>query len=59
MEFISKKVLVIEDDSDTLLFIVKNLRKEGYALIEAKDGKTGIKKFQETKCYTGYNASRN
>ena len=49
MKFISKKVLVIEDDPDTIFFVVKSLRIAGYAPIEARDGKTGIKKFKETK----------
>ncbi|RKY31995.1 MAG: hypothetical protein DRP67_01630 [Candidatus Omnitrophota bacterium] len=44
-----KKILLIEDDPDTLVYISKILKREGYEVEEAENGEEGLKKFRETK----------
>jgi len=38
----SKKILVVDDDSDVVLFITTVLKDNGYQTIEAKDGLEGL-----------------
>lgn len=38
-----KKILVIEDEADLREILKSNLAKEGYAVLAAKDGETGVK----------------
>ena len=42
-----KKVLVLEDESSIRSFIVINLRRAGYDVIEAKSGEEALEKLQE------------
>ena len=44
-----KKILLIEDDPDTLVYISKILKREGYEVEEAENGEEGLKKFREIK----------
>ena len=41
-----KKVLVLEDESSIRSFIVINLRRAGYDVIEAKSGEEALEKLQ-------------
>lgn len=43
------KILVIEDDSATRLFLKKDLQREGYDVIAAKDGAEGLLLAQQQK----------
>ncbi|MDP4267902.1 MAG: response regulator [Bacteroidota bacterium] len=43
-----KRIVVIEDDSETRLILGKFLRSEGYEVIEAKDGFIGVQKVLHT-----------
>jgi CheY-like chemotaxis protein len=43
-----KKVLVIDDDENTVRFLSVALRKNGYEAIGAHDGKEGLQKVQES-----------
>ncbi len=38
----SKKILIVDDDSDVVLFIATVLKDNGYQTIEAKDGLEGL-----------------
>ena len=42
-----KKVLVLEDESSIRSFIVINLRRAGYDVIEAETGEEALKKLKE------------
>ena len=42
-----KKVLVLEDESSIRSFIVINLRRAGYDVIEAESGEEALEKLQE------------
>lgn len=39
----SKKILIVDDEPDILEFLQYNLKKEGYAVVTANDGKHAIK----------------
>lgn len=43
MAMAQKKILVIEDEADLREILKSNLAKEGYAVLAAKDGETGVK----------------
>jgi len=45
----SKKVLIIDDEPDILLFLSTLLRKNGYEVCEACDGVEGLKKVMDEK----------
>ena len=36
------KILLVEDDTKTALFVLKALKEAGYTAIHAKDGQEGI-----------------
>ena len=42
-----KKILVVEDEVGILMGLIDNLEFEGYEVLTAKDGKTGLKLFME------------
>ena len=42
-----KKVLVLEDESSIRSFIVINLRRAGYDVIEAESGEEALEKLKE------------
>ena len=42
-----KKVLVLEDESSIRSFIVINLRRAGYDVIEAESGEEALEKLQQ------------
>lgn len=44
-----KKVLVLEDESSIRSFIVLNMRRAGYEVIEAESGEEALRKLQENK----------
>ncbi len=44
-----KKILVIEDDKFLRELIIQKLIKEGYEIIEAKDGEEGVEKTKKDK----------
>ena len=44
-----KKVLVIDDDENTVRFLSVALRKNGYEPIGARDGKEGLQKVEESR----------
>jgi CheY-like chemotaxis protein len=44
-----KKILVIDDEPDVILFLTTLLRKSGYEVCEACDGVEGMKKVLEEK----------
>jgi len=44
-----KKILIIEDDKYFLNILLKKLEKEGYSVISASEGISGIKKLKEEK----------
>lgn len=44
-----KKVLIIDDEPDVLLFLGTLLRKNGYDVCEAHDGVEGLKKVMDEK----------
>ncbi len=44
-----KKILVVEDDKFLRELIMQKLIKEGYEIIEAKDGEEGVGKVREDK----------
>jgi DNA-binding response OmpR family regulator len=41
------KILIIDDDEDFRSMLCDLLTREGFAVIEAKDGKDGLRKFRE------------
>lgn len=43
----SKKILVVEDDANTSLFVDYTLQQEGYQVVVAKDGLEGLKKAED------------
>lgn len=45
-KLLAKKILVIEDDPDTLTFLSEALKRAGYAPVPAPDGETGLEKFR-------------
>jgi CheY-like chemotaxis protein len=45
----SKKILVVDDEPDVVLFLSTLLRKDGYEVCEACDGVEGMKKVIEEK----------
>jgi len=49
MEMLPKKILVIEDDSDTLKFITESLKRASYRVTGAGSGEDGLEKFREEK----------
>ncbi len=46
---VSKKILLVDDEKDTLEFLSYNLEKEGYQVKTANNGKLAISKAQEFK----------
>lgn len=38
----AKKILVIDDEADLLMMVVARIKKAGYEVLSAKDGKTGL-----------------
>ena len=45
----AKRVLVVEDDQNTVRFITVALQENGYEAVGAYDGEEGLKKLQEAK----------
>jgi len=45
----AKKVLVVDDDQNTVKFLTVALQEHGYEAVGANDGDEGLKKLQETK----------
>lgn len=45
----SKKILIIEDEKDLRFFLATTLKSEGFEIIEAIDGETGIEKAKKEK----------
>ena len=43
------KILVVDDEADILEFVSYNLKKAGFEVFAANDGKEAIKKAQEVK----------
>ena len=43
----SKRILVIEDDPNTSMFVQYTLEQEGYQVVVAKDGLEGLKKAED------------
>jgi len=43
------KILIIEDEEIMISLLQKKLKKEGYEVLIARDGKEGIEKMKETK----------
>ena len=55
-----KKVLVLEDEASIRGFIVINLRRAGYDVIEAESGEDGLERLREnpdTSSVAGHHAS--
>ena len=55
-----KKVLVLEDEASIRSFIVINLRRGGYDVIEAESGEEALELLREnpdTKVAAGYHAA--
>ena len=44
-----KTILVVEDDSDVMAFLVEDIRSFGYDVVEAPDAETALSMFQEAK----------
>ena len=42
-----KKILIIDDDPDVVLFLSTMLKDQGYSTVEARNGQEGIEKAQE------------
>jgi len=49
MEIIGKKILVVEDDPDTLMYISQVLKRAGYAVTGAVSGEEGLEKFRDIR----------
>jgi len=49
------KILIVDDDIDILEFIGYNLRKEGFEVFEAKNGKEAIESAKKKKCSFNFN----
>lgn len=49
MSELKQKVLIVDDNVDTVELLSKRLRAEGYETIEAYDGEQALKKVQETQ----------
>jgi len=49
MEIKLKKILVIEDDIDTLVTLTKTLKMKGYVVEGAASGEEGLEKFKNWK----------
>ena len=45
----SKRILVVEDDANTLMFVDYTLQQEGYQVVSAKDGLEGLKKAEDER----------
>ncbi len=45
----NKKVLIVEDDEDFLFILQANLKKEGFSVITAKNGKDGLTMIEKEK----------
>jgi len=45
----AQKILIVDDDEDILTILGDNLREEGYDVLTAEDGKSGIKLAEENK----------
>lgn len=45
-ELFGKKILVVEDETDTRILLVKHLKKAGYAPIEAATGEEGLEQYR-------------
>ncbi len=43
----AKKILVIDDDPDTVTFVTTLLKDQGYVVISAADGKEGLEKTRQ------------
>ena len=43
----SKRILVVEDDPNTSMFVQHTLEQEGYQVVSAKDGLEGLKKAED------------
>ncbi len=48
-----KKVLVLEDESSIRSFIVINLRRAGYEVMEAETGEEALEKLKIPRCPSG------
>jgi CheY-like chemotaxis protein len=44
-----KKILIVEDDADMLMMLSEKFKSEGFDIIEAENGKIGLKKAFEEK----------
>ena len=53
-----RKVLVLEDEANIRGFIVINLRRAGYEVIEAESGEEALEKLKAQKGYPGSAAGR-
>ena len=49
MKDLKRKILVVEDDVSIRFLLKQNLEFEGYVVLEAEDGKTGLEKVQEAE----------
>lgn len=49
MNNINKKVLIVEDDKDFLFILQTNLKKEGFSVVTAKNGKDGLMALEKEK----------
>ncbi|OGX08883.1 MAG: hypothetical protein A2Z88_10035 [Omnitrophica WOR_2 bacterium GWA2_47_8] len=45
----TKKVLIIDDDANSLKIVTPRLKEAGYAVVTASDGEAGLKKVQAEK----------
>ncbi len=45
----AKKILIIDDEPDVLVFLGTLLRKNGYEVVEAADGDEGLRKVNEER----------
>ena len=43
-----KKILLVDDDADTIEFLTYNFQKSGFAIVSARDGNEGIEVAKET-----------
>ena len=53
-EQITGRILVIDDESEIRKLFIKKLAGKGYEIIEACDGKEGLKLYHENPAGSGY-----
>ncbi len=49
MELEPKRILLVEDDRDTLTVLRENLKRAGYQVVEAQSGEEGLVAFKQYK----------